>query len=74
VCSSDLVVKARAQTGNTWSALAEAVFAVGPVKDSLRISEVMYHPAGQSATTEDEALEFIELYNNRAVSEELTNT
>jgi len=34
----------------------------------MMITEVMYHPAGQSATTEDEKLEFLELYNNREVS------
>ncbi len=38
----------------------------------LMITEVMYHPAGQSATTEDEKLEFVELYNNREVSEDLS--
>jgi hypothetical protein len=46
-------------SGNTyspWSGLAEAVFAVGPVAESLRISELMYHPADPNA-------EFIELTN-----------
>ena len=53
-------VKARVLVpGNTyspWSGLAEAVFAVGPVAESLRISEIMYHPA-------DPNTEFIELTN-----------
>ena len=39
---------------------------------ALMITEVMYHPPGSSAAAEDEALEFIELYNNRAVSEDLS--
>jgi hypothetical protein len=39
-----------------WSGLAEAVFAVGPVAESLRISELMYHPSDPNA-------EFIELTN-----------
>ena len=39
-----------------WSGLAEAVFAVGPVAENLRISELMYHPA-------DPNTEFIELTN-----------
>jgi hypothetical protein len=39
-----------------WSGLAEAVFAVGPVAQSLRISEIMYHPL-------DPNTEFIELTN-----------
>lgn len=46
-------------SGNTyspWSGLAQAVFAVGPVAESLRISELMYHPA-------DPNTEFIELTN-----------
>jgi hypothetical protein len=45
--------------GNTyspWSGLAEAVFAVGPVAEGLRISELMYHPPDPNA-------EFIELTN-----------
>ncbi len=50
-------VKARTLGGTTWSALNEAVFAVGPVAQSLRISEIHYHPAG------DPNAEFIELTN-----------
>lgn len=49
-------VKARVLSGSTWSALNEAVFAVGPVAESLRVSELMYHPA-------DPNCEFIELTN-----------
>jgi hypothetical protein len=49
-------VKARVRGSNTWSALAEAVFAVGSVKDDLRISEIMYHPG-------DPNTEYIELTN-----------
>jgi hypothetical protein len=45
-----------------WSALNEAIFAVGPIADNLRITEIMYHPqspAGQNDPNE----EFIELKN-----------
>ncbi|MBN1846627.1 MAG: lamin tail domain-containing protein [Sedimentisphaerales bacterium] len=50
-------VKARLRDpAEGWSALNEAVYAVGPVADNLRISEIMYHPT-------DEAAEFIELTN-----------
>jgi len=49
-------VKARALSGTTWSALHDVVFAVGPVAESLRISEIMYHPADPNA-------EYIELIN-----------
>ncbi len=38
---------------------------------ALVVSEIMYHPVEDSATG-DETLEFIELYNNRAVSEDLS--
>ena len=50
-------VKARAYNNGTWSALNEATFAVGPVAENLRISEVMYHPAS------DPNAEYIELTN-----------
>ncbi|MGE5295574.1 MAG: lamin tail domain-containing protein [Solirubrobacterales bacterium] len=50
-------VKARALSGSAWSALNEAVYAVGPVAESLRISEIQYHPAT------DPNAEFIELTN-----------
>jgi len=50
-------VKARAYSGGTWSALSDTLFAVGPVAESLRISEIMYRPAG------DPNAEFIELTN-----------
>ncbi len=44
-----------------WSALNEAVFAVGPVAEYLRIAELMYHP-------DDPNDEFIELVNVGAES------
>ncbi|MHC4436522.1 MAG: lamin tail domain-containing protein, partial [Planctomycetota bacterium] len=49
-------VKARVLSGNTWSALNEAVYAVGPVAENLRITEIMYNPI-------DPNEEFIELMN-----------
>jgi len=55
-------VKARVLSGTTWSALNEAVFAVGPVAESLRISEIMYHPA-DTGNPDDPNTEFIELTN-----------
>ena len=57
-------VKARV-LGNQWSALSEAVYAVGPVADGLRISELMYHPAGSGGPSipTDPNREFIELTN-----------
>ena len=55
-------VKTRLFSGSTWSALNEAVFAVGPVAQSLRISEIMYHPA-ETGNPDDPNTEFIELTN-----------
>ncbi|MGE5295554.1 MAG: lamin tail domain-containing protein, partial [Solirubrobacterales bacterium] len=55
-------VKARVLYGTTWSALHEAVFAVGPVAESLRISEIMYHPA-ETGDPNDPNTEYIELTN-----------
>ncbi|HUT45804.1 MAG TPA: lamin tail domain-containing protein [Sedimentisphaerales bacterium] len=51
-----LQVKARVLSGNSWSALNEAVYAVGPVAENLRIIEIMYNPP-------DPNEEFIELQN-----------
>jgi len=55
-------IKARALSGTVWSALSEAVFAVGPVAESLRISEIMYHPA-DTGKPADPNTEYIELTN-----------
>jgi hypothetical protein len=60
--SRSSVVKARALSGSTWSALNEAVFAVGPVAQSLRVSEIMYHPA-ETGNPNDPNTEYIELTN-----------
>ncbi|RPJ35447.1 MAG: hypothetical protein EHM35_09210, partial [Planctomycetaceae bacterium] len=46
----------------TWSAIHDATFAVGPVMESLRISEIMYHPAG-TGNPDDPNTEYIELTN-----------
>ncbi|MBN1506390.1 MAG: lamin tail domain-containing protein [Sedimentisphaerales bacterium] len=55
-------VKARVLSGTTWSALNEAVYAAGPVAQSLRISEIMYHPADTGKPT-DPNTEYVELTN-----------
>jgi len=47
---------ARSLNANRWSASNDAVFAVGPVAENVRISEIMYHPA-------DPNTEYIELTN-----------
>jgi hypothetical protein len=49
-------VIARSLNGGRWSASNDAVFSVGPVAESVRISEIMYHPADPNA-------EFVELTN-----------
>ena len=55
-------VKARVLSGSTWSALAQAQFSVGPVAQSLKISEVMFNP-GDTGDPEDPNTEYIELTN-----------
>jgi len=55
------LVKARVFNG-AWSPLREAAFAVGPLVESLRITEIMYHPA-ETGDPEDPNKEFIELTN-----------
>jgi hypothetical protein len=55
-------LKARTLSGTTWSALSETVFAVGPVVESLRISELLYHPLA-TGNPDDPNCEFIELTN-----------
>jgi len=49
-------VKARVLRGGIWGALTEATFAIGPVVDNLRITEIMYNP-------NDPNTEYIELKN-----------
>ena len=56
-------IKARIRySASDWSALNEAVFAVTPVKDNLRITEIMYHPPDANDGS-DPNTEFIELKN-----------
>ena len=55
-------VKARVLNDTTWSALNEAVFSIGPLVESLRITEIMYHPRN-TGNINDPNEEFIELKN-----------
>ena len=54
-------IKARAFNGK-WSALNEAVFTAASVAQSLRVSEIMYHPP-DTGNSNDPNTEFIELTN-----------
>ncbi len=60
-------LKARILAGATWSALNEAVFAVGPVAENLRITEIMYHPP-ETGSPHDPNTEYVELRNIGPVS------
>jgi hypothetical protein len=60
-------VKARVLDGITWSALNEAVYAIGPVVENLRITEIMYHPLN-TGDPNDPNTEFIELKNIGSVT------
>lgn len=57
------LVKARTQSGTTWSPLHEALFSIG---SPIRISEIMYHPrdmgTGETFTDRDQ-YEFLEVIN-----------
>ncbi|MHC4625166.1 MAG: lamin tail domain-containing protein, partial [Planctomycetota bacterium] len=55
-------VKARVFDDPNWSALNEVTFAVGPVAENLRITEIMYHPQDTNDAN-DPNTEFIELRN-----------
>ena len=54
-------VRARVRKNGAWSALTEGLF-VFPPPDSLRITEIMYHPTVPEGEP-DEPAEFIELKN-----------
>ncbi|MCD6392006.1 MAG: lamin tail domain-containing protein, partial [Planctomycetes bacterium] len=65
-------VKARIKDGGDWSAQNKEVYALGPILENLRISELMYHPtdptqaekdAAGDQTLIDEDFEFIEFKN-----------
>lgn len=60
------VIRARTLHEGTWSALAEATFSVGPVAESLRISEIMYHPPDNGGMPSEAGTEFIEVQNRGA--------
>ena len=53
-----VTVKARVKDGTIWSALHEATYVDEQIINSLRITELMYHPAAADPNTE-----FIELKN-----------
>ncbi|UCG56738.1 MAG: lamin tail domain-containing protein [Phycisphaerales bacterium] len=54
-------VKARVWDGE-WSPLSDVTFAVGPVAENLRVTEVMYHPQ-ETGDPDDPNAEFVELEN-----------
>ncbi|MHC4314875.1 MAG: lamin tail domain-containing protein, partial [Planctomycetota bacterium] len=55
-------VKARNLDTNEWSACHEAVFAIGPVAENLRITEIMFNPRN-TGNPNDPNEEYIELKN-----------
>ncbi len=55
-------IKARVWNNKSWSALTEAIYAIGPIKENLRITEIMYHPEDTN-NPNDPNEEFIELKN-----------
>jgi hypothetical protein len=57
-----LHINSRVLDDVTWSALNETTFAIGPVAENLRITEIMYHPQ-ETGDPNDPNEEFIELKN-----------
>lgn len=55
-------VRARVFNAGAWSALTEAAFTVIQTFDSLRVTEIHYHPAAEGEVDGD-AFEFLELKN-----------
>lgn len=55
-------IKTRVLKTGQWSALNEATFSIGSVAESLRITEIMYHPQ-DAGNPDDSDTEFIELKN-----------
>ncbi len=63
-CTRTVRVRARALAGGAWSALTEAVFVPESPVATLRVTELMYHPAGSTETNYLESdFEFIEIQN-----------
>ncbi|MHC4477590.1 MAG: lamin tail domain-containing protein [Planctomycetota bacterium] len=60
--NQSVCVNARVFDDPNWSALKEVVFSVGPVAESLRMTEIMYHPQDTNDPN-DPNTEFIELRN-----------
>ncbi|MBE3070043.1 MAG: lamin tail domain-containing protein, partial [Planctomycetes bacterium] len=62
------LIKCRAYSGGTWSALTAATFVLDNAPD-LRVTEIMYHPAPPTTAeaalgfTDEDAFEFLELRN-----------
>ncbi|MBX3010386.1 MAG: lamin tail domain-containing protein [Caldilineaceae bacterium] len=65
--TTSTLFKARVKVGDEWSALAAAFFPRADQHSLLRITEIMYHPAG------DERDEFMEITNLGALPVDLSN-
>jgi len=55
-------VKARVLEDGQWSALSEGFFTAGDAVESLRITEIMYHPRSQNGWDDPNA-EYVEMLN-----------
>lgn len=64
--NSTVTVRSRALTSGNWSAITEATFTVGALGIPLRLTEIMYNPAGGSLH------EFIELQNTSGAAVDLS--
>ncbi|MGA2172579.1 MAG: lamin tail domain-containing protein, partial [Sedimentisphaerales bacterium] len=60
--STDLKARIYKSSTGKWSSLNEAFYEVGNLKNSLRVTEIMYHPA-ETGGPNDANTEYIELKN-----------
>ena len=71
VLDQSATVRARVLNAGSWSALTEASFTLIQTFDTLRITEIHYHPVADGDTDGD-AFEFMELKNVGAASVDLS--
>ncbi len=74
VLNDTTLVKARILSGNTWSAVTEALFTISEPAGQLRVTEIMYHPPDPNPDSpfHAEDFEFIEFQNIGSSTLDLT--
>ncbi len=65
--NSSTYIKARTRYEGSWSPLSEIMLSIPGTIENLRITEIHYHPLGES-DVDDTELEFLEFWNSGSVS------